>query len=136
VYGDGEQRRCFSFVSDTVTPLARMAFEREASRQVINVGPDDEVISINALAETIARIMNFDLKVVHVAGPPRQVRVATCSAEKARRLLGYEPKVKLEDGLRQMVEWIRERGPRPFRYHLDLEIAGERTPPTWRDRLM
>ena len=50
--------------------------------------------------------------------------------------LGYEPKVKLEEGLEQMVDWIKARGPRPFRYHLDLEIVGESTPPTWRDRLM
>lgn len=136
VYGDGEQRRCFSFVSDTVTPLARMAFEPDVGRHVINVGPDDEIVTINALAAAIARILDFDLRIQHVPGPPRQVRVATCSADKARRLLGYEPKVKLEDGLRQMVAWIKERGPRPFRYHLDLEIGGENTPPTWRDRLM
>lgn len=136
VYGDGEQRRCFSFVSDTVAPLVRMATLREAGRQIINVGPDDEVVSINQLAEAIARILGFELRIQHVPGPPRQVRVATCSADKARRLLGYEPKVKLEDGLGQMVDWIRARGARPFRYHLDLEIAGVHIPPTWRDRML
>jgi len=136
VYGDGEQRRCFSFISDTVTPLVRMGLDPAASRQVINVGPDDEVITINELARAIARIVGFEHGAEHVPGPPRGVRVATCSADKARRLLGYEPKVKLEEGLEQMVDWIKARGPRPFRYHLDLEIVGESTPPTWRDRLM
>jgi len=63
------------------------------------------------------------------------MRLANCSADKARRLLGYEPKVRLEEGVGQMINWISNRGVRPFKYHLDLEIVSEKTPDTWSKRL-
>jgi UDP-glucose 4-epimerase len=44
--------------------------------------------------------------------------------------------VKLEDGLRQMIDYIRTRGPRPFDYRLPLEIVTDRTPTTWKERLL
>jgi UDP-glucose 4-epimerase len=135
VYGDGNQRRCFSFISDDVTPLRQMAFDPSCAGQIINIGPDDELVTINELAETIARLVGARLEVRRARARACEVYVANCSADKARRLLGYEPKVKLEDGLREMIAYIRARGTRPFRYHLDLEIVNESTPETWASRL-
>lgn len=135
IYGDGNQKRCFSFVSDDVTPLKQMAYDSHCAGEIINIGPDDEFISINQLAETIARIIGFELDAAHMPGRPQEVYLANCSAAKARRLLGYTPKVKLEAGLRTMIDWIRSRGVRPFRYHLDMEILNEKTPETWTKRL-
>jgi UDP-glucose 4-epimerase len=135
VYGSGEQSRCFSFVSDVVGPLVHMATSSRCPGQVFNVGPDDEPVTINELAQTVARLLDLPLHPRHVGARPCEVRLANCSADKARRLLGYEPRVKLEDGLRQMIDHIRARGPRPFRYHMDLEIVTEKTPVTWSQRL-
>jgi UDP-glucose 4-epimerase len=135
IYGDGSQRRCFSFVSDDVAPLTQMAFDPRCAGEVINIGPDAEFITIRELAETIARLLDFRLEVTFTRARPREVHLANCSADKARRLLGYHPRVSLEDGLRSMIDWIRSRGSRPFTYHLDLEIANERTPETWKNRL-
>ena len=60
-----------------------------------------------------------------------------CSADKARRLFGYEARVPLEAGMRDLATWIRGRGPRPFNYdHLCLEIDNDKTPRTWRERLL
>jgi UDP-glucose 4-epimerase len=64
------------------------------------------------------------------------VYLANCSSDKARRLLRYNPQVKLEDGLKQMIDWIRSKGPRPFKYHLDIEILTEKTPVTWSKHLL
>ncbi len=136
IYGDGEQRRCFSFVSDVVDPLFRMATEASCAGQVINVGPDDHFVTINELARKIAGLLNFDLRPHTTAQRPQEVYLATCSADKARRLLGYEPRVTLEEGLSTMIDWIRSRGTRPFRYNLPLEIVSEHTPPTWSARLL
>lgn len=135
IYGDGNQMRCFSFVSDDVQPLMQMAFNDNCVGEVINIGPDDEFITINDLAVTIAKLLKFDLDINYTKGRPQEVLLANCSADKARRLLGYNPSIKLEDGLGQMIEWIRERGPRPFIYHLDLEFVNEKTPDTWSKRL-
>lgn len=135
IYGAGTQKRCFSFVSDDIDPLKEMAFSAACAGEVINIGPDDEFISINELAETIARLLQFDLQITYTKGRPQEVELANCSADKARRLLGYEPKVKLEEGLGQMIDWISYRGVRPFKYHLELEIVNEKTPDTWSKRL-
>ena len=135
IYGDGTQKRCFSFIDDDIDCLERIAFQNNVVGEVINIGPDEEFISINELAEVIARILNFDLDPIFVTGRPQEVKLATCSADKARKLLSYETSMSLEDGLRQMAAWIRKRGTKKFRYHLDLEITNEKCPKTWKNKL-
>ena len=56
-------------------------------------------------------------------------------AEKAKRLLGFEPKIKLEEGMAEMISWIINRGVRPFKYPTDLEIVNDKTPDTWSKKL-
>ncbi|HEY8087872.1 MAG TPA: NAD-dependent epimerase/dehydratase family protein, partial [Polyangiaceae bacterium] len=136
VYGDGLQKRCFSYISDDVAPLKQMAFDPICAGEVINIGPDGELVTIRELAETIARLLGFRLEIEFASARPGEVHLANCSADKARRLLRYRPCVALEDGLRAMIDWIRSRGPRPFQYHLELEISNDRTPETWRKRLL
>jgi len=137
IYGDGSQERCFSYVSDDVEPLVRMATSEEAAGEIINIGPDTEVTTVLHVAELVAKILDFKLDPIFKPGRPMEVHRAHCSADKARRLLGYATKVSLEDGLRRTVEWIRDRGPAPFSYHhLDIEIDSPRLPETWRKRLM
>ncbi len=135
IYGDGEQKRCFSFVQDVVDPLEKLATADHVVGQLINVGPDEEFISINQLAHTLARLLNFDLKPVYMPDRPREVKLATCSAEKARNLLGYSTSYTLDKGLEEMIAYIKNRGVKPFHYHLPLEIISEKTPATWKDRL-
>lgn len=135
IYGSGNQKRCFSFVTDDIEPLKQMAFDPACVGEIINIGPDDEFVTINELAEGVARLIQFDLEITYTRGRPQEVELANCSADKARRLLGYTPKVTLEDGLEQMISWISNRGARPFKYHLDLEIVNEKTPETWSKRL-
>lgn len=136
IYGDGNQKRCFSFVSDVVDPLLRMATEKCCVGEVINIGPDDELVSINELAATIARLLDFDLEPNWQEPRPSEVYLANCSADKARQLLGYQPKVTLEEGLAAMIDWIKSRGPRPFVHHVELEIKGPLAPRTWAEKLL
>jgi len=115
--------------------LKKLAFEECANKEIINIGPDDEFVSINELAETIAELLDFDLKPQYKKGRPQEVYLANCSADKARRMLGYNPKVSLREGLRSIIEYIKQRGPKPFKYHIDLEIINEKTPDTWKNKL-
>jgi len=135
IYGDGSQKRCFSFISDVVAPLKQMAENPRCVGEVINIGPDDQFISVLELAELIARLMGLELPCDFVPPRPQEVALANCSAQKARALLGYEPRVRLEDGLREMIAWISSRGPRPFQHHVELEIVNEATPKTWSKRI-
>lgn len=136
IYGTGNQKRCFSFMKDVVEPIKSTIYTHVANKQVINIGPDNEFISINDLAHKIARLMSFDLDPIYVSARPQEVELANCSANKARKLLDYQPQVSLEEGLSELITWISSKGPRPFEYHLPIEIWNKSTPKTWTDRLI
>jgi len=136
IYGDGSHRRCFSFVDDVIYCLEQMATSPSATREVINIGPDEGTVTILELAEEIADLLDFGLDPIFLPDRPGEVETATCSADKARRLLGYETRTSLRDGLASMVEWIERRGPRDFVYDRDLEIATASTPRAWVDKLI
>jgi UDP-glucose 4-epimerase len=136
IYGDGEQERSFSFVQDCVDPLLKMGTLPGLSGEIINIGPDEEATTINELARLIAELLRFDLKPIYVEDRPQEVKSALCSADKARRLLAYKTKVRLREGLISIIDWIRAHGPKPFEYHLPIEIDSPKVPKTWRDRLL
>jgi UDP-glucose 4-epimerase len=136
IYGDGEQKRCFSYVRDMIPPLKQLATEPKLNGEIFNVGPDDEFITINQLARELADVIGFDLKPTHMEARPQEVKLANCDATKSRRMLGFSSEWKLKDGLRETVEWLRERGPRPFKYHIDVEIFNDSTPTVWKKRLL
>lgn len=136
VYGDGGQKRCFSFVQDCVNPLIKMGSQPGISGEVINIGPDEEYISVLHLAEVIADLLDFQLDPIFVPERPREVRYATCSANKARRLLDYRTTVSLRDGLQSIIDWVRANGTKPFEYHLPIEIDSPLVPNTWKNRMM
>tara|TARA_Y100000992_G_scaffold261613_1_gene197045 strand:+ start:35 stop:691 length:657 start_codon:yes stop_codon:yes gene_type:complete len=135
IYGDGEQKRCFSYVDDDLFCLKEMAYKSNVVGEIINIGPDEEFISINQLANKLANQLRFNLNPKYVKGRPKEVINATCSADKARKLLRYKTKTNLDDGLRKMIDYIKTKGSKKFRYHLDLEIVNKLTPKTWKDRL-
>lgn len=135
IYGDGEQKRCFSFVADDIQILEQLITSNAVTGEIINIGPDEEFVSINELAKVIADILHFPLDPQYVDPRPQEVKLATCSADKARRLLGYNTTYSLRQGLEEMVEWIQQRGPKKFRYTFDLEIINDKTPRTWKDKL-
>jgi len=136
IYGTGNQKRCFSFIDDVIHPIAKVVNTDLADAQVVNIGPDDEFITINELAIVIAKILEFKLDPIYVPSRPQEVELANCSAEKARSLLGYSPSVKLEDGLTSLASWIKQMGTRDFDYHLPIEIINDATPRTWVNRMI
>jgi UDP-glucose 4-epimerase len=136
IYGDGEQSRCFSFVQDCVDPLVKMGTLPGLNGQMINIGPDEETVTINELARILAELISFSLEPIYVPDRPREVREATCSADKARKLLGYNTKVSLRAGLQSMIDWVRAHGTKPFSYHLPIEIDSPLVPATWTSRLI
>jgi len=136
IYGDGEQKRCFSFMQDVVDPIKTTINTNVADGEIINIGPDDEFVTINELANKIANIMSFNLDPIYVPSRPQEVQFANCSADKARKILNYTPKVGLTEGLTELVLWIEKQGPKPFEYHLPIEINNSSTPKTWTDKLI
>jgi UDP-glucose 4-epimerase len=136
IYGDGEQQRCFSNVEDCVYCLEKLALDPKIVHEVVNIGPDEGTMTINQLAKTIADHIGYSEPPLYQPDRPREVKIAHCSADKARRLLGYEPNVDIDLAIKQTIEWIKQRGPRPFDYSFPLEIINQKTPRTWKDRLL
>jgi UDP-glucose 4-epimerase len=136
IYGNGEQKRCFSFIQDVIRPILTACDSNVAVGRVINIGPDEEFVSINQLAIEIAQILNFDLNPIYMPGRPQEVFHANCSANLAREILDYKTSVSLDAGLRELVSWIQSQPRREFTYHLPLELVTEKTPKTWVDKLI
>jgi len=136
IYGDGSQKRCFSFIQDVIDPLMLACESDVVDGMTVNIGPDEEFVTINELAKRIAKLMNFELEPIYMPGRPQEVKDANCSANLARNLLGYETSTSLDQGLAQLVGWIKSKGPRPFDYHLPLEFVTEKTPKTWTQKLI
>jgi len=135
IYGDGTQLRCFSFIQDVIAPILTACESPNAVGQVINIGPDESPISILNLAERLAAIIGFELNPIFMPGRPQEVPIALCSSDKARELLGYKTTVSLDQGLHDLVDWIRPRV-KDFEYHLPIEIDSDLTPKTWTQRLI
>lgn len=131
VYGNGSQLRCFSFVDDCIFCLEKLALDPAITSETINIGPDNEFISIKTLAEVICKELNFDKDIIYIPERPSEVKFATCDSTKAKELLNYNPTNTFIDGLRSTIEYIKHNGPKPFDYSYPLEIVNQLTPETW-----
>ena len=105
VHGDGEQSRDFTYVGNVVDATLRAGSAEGASGEIVNVAAGSPS-SVNAIAETIGRIL--DKPVERRTLPPRagDIRDSWADLTKAERLLGYRPQVALEEGLRRTVEFL------------------------------
>ena len=131
IYGDGKQTRCFSYIDDCLSCLIPMIDQENLNKQIINIGPDEEFVTINKVAEICSNITRTNLKPIYKKDRPQEVKHATCSADKARKLLNYKTTVNLSEGVQKTFEYIKSRGVKPFDYHINLEIKNELTPDTW-----
>jgi UDP-glucose 4-epimerase len=136
IYGDGSQMRCFSFIDDCIFCLERLALDPTIKNDIFNIGPDEEFITIQDLANIIIKELNFDGDPMYIADRPNEVKYATCDATKARTYLGYTTSTTLIDSVRGTIQYIKEKGPKPFDYSYPLEIINEQTPKTWSEKLM
>jgi UDP-glucose 4-epimerase len=135
IYGNGEQVRCFSFMKDVTDPCMVALESSSVNGMRINVGPDEDFITINELASKLGNIIGFDVKPIYLPGRPKEVFHATCSSNLARKVLNYKTSTTLDAGLTELVNWIREMGHRDFEYHLPIEFVNESTPKTWTQKI-
>ena len=137
IYGSGNQERCFSDISDVIRPIMAACFEDSLDGEIINIGPDEEVVSINQLGILISeKIFGRAFQPIYYDKRPNEVESATCSANKARKLLGYNTQVTLEESLNKLASWIQTQEKRDFSYHIPIEIQTAMTPKTWTDKLI
>jgi UDP-glucose 4-epimerase len=103
--------------------------------QTVNIGPDEEYISINQLYHLLSNKLKFNLEPKYLEDRPNEVKEATCSADKARKFLGYKTSVSLDESLNKIINYIKVNGPKDFQYNYPLEINNEKTPTAWKEKL-
>jgi dTDP-glucose 4,6-dehydratase len=104
VYGDGLQTRSFCYVADLVEGLVRLGSSEE--HEPVNLGNPVE-LTILEFADRIRHLMGSNLEIVFRPLPEDDPRKRRPDISKAKRILGWEPKVSLEDGLRETVAYFR-----------------------------
>ena len=110
IYGDGKQKRCFSYIDDCLSCLIPMLDQKNLNKEIINIGPDEEFVTINKISEICSNITGSNLEPIYKKDRPREVKYASCSADKARKLLNYKTKTDLKNGILKTFQYIKKRG--------------------------
>jgi len=108
IYGDGGQTRDFTYVGNVVDGVLRAAEAPGAAGEVVNVATSSRV-SLNELLAVLKKIIGSDVQPIHKEGRTGDVRHSQADITKAQKLLGYQPTVGLEEGLRETVAWYRSQ---------------------------
>jgi nucleoside-diphosphate-sugar epimerase len=106
IFGDGNQTRDFTYVANVVDGVLRACEAPRASGEIINVATGGR-ISLNQLFEEMRKLVGGTLTPVYEESRKGDVRDSQADITKARELLGYEPTVSFEEGLRKTIEWYR-----------------------------
>ena len=106
IFGNGEQTRDFTYVANVVDGVLRACDATAVSGEVINVATGGRV-SLNELFRVMRGLIGATVEPTYAEGRAGDVRDSQADISKARRLLGYEPIVDFEEGLRRTVEWYR-----------------------------
>ena len=107
VFNEGSQIRSWCYVTDFCDGLERALFREDLASEVFNLGNPLATITVLGLAQTIIRMVGARSRIVFKPHPGPEVEIRVPDVSKARRLLAFDPKVALEEGLGRCIEWYR-----------------------------
>jgi UDP-glucuronate 4-epimerase len=107
IYGDGSARRDYTYCSDVVEGVAA-ALDRPFAFEIINLGNESPVTVLDLLA-LIESAMGIEAKIEHHPAQPGDVPVTYADIGRARKLLGYDPRHPIADGVAKFVEWFADQ---------------------------
>jgi UDP-glucose 4-epimerase len=129
IFGDGEQTRAFSYISDVTGVITRSIAEPKAYNQVFNIG-GDKVYTVNHLAQAVAKAMGCEAKIKYLDAR-HEVKHAFSDHSKVKEIFNVSDFVPLDEGLKRMAEWAKKIGhckSKPFK---NIEIE-KNIPTSWR----
>ncbi|RMF62787.1 MAG: NAD-dependent epimerase/dehydratase family protein, partial [Cyanobacteria bacterium J069] len=106
IYGDGQQTRDFTFVSDAIAANLAAADVDAAVGEVFNIGGGSRVMLTDVL-DTIEQVTGKPLRRTHIGNAAGDARHTAADVSKAKKILGYAPQVSLAAGLAQEWQWIQ-----------------------------
>jgi len=107
VWGSGEQGRAFIHVDDIVSALC-LALEKGFEKGIIQIGPS-VCTSIKEIAETIVEISGKNISITYDTTRPEGDKARSADYSKAKKILGWEPKIPLQEGLKRQYTWIEQQ---------------------------
>ncbi|OWA36196.1 NAD-dependent dehydratase [Saccharibacillus sp. O16] len=108
IYGEGTQTRDLLYVEDCARFVVEAGFSDAVNGQIVNAGLGRD-ISVNDLAQLITGDASRIKHVEHIH-PQSEIQKLLCNSDKAKQLLGWEPRVSLEEGIARTREWIKQGG--------------------------
>lgn len=120
IFGDGEQKRAFSYIDDVAPIIARSIEVPEAINQVFNIGADMPV-TVNQLSAMVAHAMGKQSLRVFLR-ERQETKVAYCNHDKVRSVFGYKPQTELLDGITKMAKWVELHGAKETPEFAEIEI--------------
>lgn len=131
IFGDGEQTRAFSYISDVAPVIAKAPFVPGAQNGVFNVGADTPY-TVNELARVVCKAMGAKADINHL--PPRnEVLHAYSNHEEVRRVFNPPAPATLEEGIQRMAAWAKKTGAKASKEFSRIEIF-RNLPPAWTKR--
>lgn len=107
IFGDGKQTRDFLNVSDVVSANLLAFSAKEAGGEIVNIGGEGREVSVEQLAHMVMRLCGVDVPISYADAKPGDIRRLVADNERARKLIGYEPKVSLKQGLEEYIAYTR-----------------------------
>ncbi len=108
IYGDGEQSRDFSYVSNVVEANLIAASSADAAPSVLNIACGERT-TVNSLVDEINKILGTEIVPIHDEQRPGDVKHSFADVSKAAKLLSYTPAVSFRQGLEKTISWFQER---------------------------
>jgi len=141
LYGDGNQKRAFSYIDDVVDPIIKSAFSKKCEGKILNIG-SDKPVTLNKLSRIILEEFFATKKIPKKFMPkylpdrPQEVKNAYCSHNLAKKLLGFKEKTSLRKGIKRTIAWAKSMGPQKFIYLKSMDLDHRFIPKTWKKKLI
>jgi UDP-glucuronate 4-epimerase len=110
VFGDGSTRRDYTFVGDTVSGIIGAINYTASSYEIINLG-NNQTVTLQEMIAGLERALGVSARIEQLPEQPGDVPQTWATVDKARRLLGYEPRTSYSEGVARFAEWLRASAP-------------------------
>lgn len=128
IYGDGEQRRCFSYIDDVIEALVKCSF-LNVTGKIFNIGADKDY-SLNELSRVVQDVAGIYIKPIYLTDRPQEVRIVIADHTQAKKYLDYQDKTSLYEGIKETWRYAKSIGPQNYK-SMELEIESSKIPRNW-----
>jgi len=132
IFGNGEQKRAFSYIGDVAPIIARSIYTSKAYGEVFNIGADTPY-TVNHLAKEVAKAFGVEPKMNYLDAR-NEVEEAYSDHSKVKKFFAASPNISLKEGIERMAIWARKHGARKTKAFENIEVPIN-LPPSWRAAL-